>query len=829
MPEENGLPHIILHNLTETEDYRYPGGGSSEKRLPERERISHADHLLAGLQQVRVEAQKRKEDLKAWAIPAKKGTHVEFESEPGFELELQSLEKRPQGIQLVAVRDSPVTEGATIATVYVPNGQLKSFERQIREYAEQETKSKKPRHQKLVEKIAHIRLAQLRSFWTDRDELLPGAHEAIWWEVWLRTSDQSSLESFRITMGRLGIGVGDKTLEFPSTRVLLAYGALEQFAASIEAVDAIAELRRAKEVASIFMEIPRLEQKQWVDDLLERIQRPTDEAPRICLLETGVNAGHPLLQVAAYLSDLHAVDPAWGIDDHDGHGTAMAGLGLYGDLAEALGGNQGVELAARLESVKILPPPPRANHPDLYGRITEQAVYRVEVSRPEALRTFVMAVTALDGRERGKPSSWSAAVDKLACGGDSEPKRLIVLAAGNSNRDAWRTYPDHLETEEIHDPGQAWNALTVGAFTERWQIEGEDFAGWTPIAQPGDLSPSTSTSSSWEAPWPLKPDVVLEGGNAGRSPDGEMVDLLDSLSLLTTYHRLNERPFTMFGETSAASALVARMASILQSQYSAFWPETIRALIVHSAVWTSTMLQRFGPENKGDHERLIRQCGFGVPSLQRALWSANNRLTLIIQEAFQPFIQRANEVTGAKHIALKELQIHPLPWPVEQLRELGEVDVELRVTLSYFIDPNPSERGYRYRHRYQSHGFRFDVQGKNERLEDFRKRLNKAARGEAEASPGTSDASGWSVGSDARHHGSIHSDIWRGSAAELANRRHIAVYPVTGWWKEQAHLGHWQKRARYALLVSIHVPQVEVDIYTPVRNIVGVPVEIGTS
>ena len=271
----------------------------------------------------------------------------------------------------------------------------------------------------------------------------------------------------------------------------------------------------------------------------------------------------------------------------------MAGLALYGDLAEVLAGSFRVELPARIESVKILPPPPHFNDPRLYGwitreavrsvedgRISQQAVGRVEVERPAQSRAHVMAVSASDGRDGGRPSSWSAAVDQLAFGGDGEPQRLWVLAAGNGDRDSWRFYPDHLDTNEIHDPGQAWNALTVGAFTERWRIAERDFEGWEPIARPGELSPSTTTSIEWPTSWPLKPDVVFEGGNAARSPRGD-IDQPDSLSLLTTNYRILNRLLTTFGDTSAASALAAKMAAALQSQYPHFWPETIRALIVH--------------------------------------------------------------------------------------------------------------------------------------------------------------------------------------------------------------------------------------------------------
>lgn len=167
MAEQRNFPHIVVENSATTEAYRYPGGGGSEKALPPRDRQNHANRLLAALERVRTDAAERKEELNASAVPAKKGVHVVFESEPGFELELKSLEDRRQGIELVALHPSRGKEDAQLAVVHVPQGKLEAFERKIEEYATRETVKGKPRNNKLVEKIADIRLA-------DPQELLDG-------------------------------------------------------------------------------------------------------------------------------------------------------------------------------------------------------------------------------------------------------------------------------------------------------------------------------------------------------------------------------------------------------------------------------------------------------------------------------------------------------------------------------------------------------------------------------------------------------------------------------------------------------------------------------
>lgn len=293
----------------------------------------------------------------------------------------------------------------------------------------------------------------------------------------------------------------------------------------------------------------------------------------------------------------------------------------------------------------------------------------------------------------------------------------------------------------------------------------------------------------------------------------------DDLCLLTTYFKPGDKPLVTTWATSAATAQAARICAEISASYPDLWPETVRALVVHSARWTPTMMGHFdAAPNKTARARLVQRYGFGVPSLDRALRSAADAITLVAQASIRPF----------EDGKMREIHIHDLPWPKDVLAGLGDAEVRLRVTLSYFVEPNPGRRGWQAKHRYQSHGLRFEVRGAAESHDEFRKRLNKQAMDEDEGRPVTgSDNDGWYLGPRARDRGSIHSDLLVDcTAAELAERGMIAVYPVTGWWKEQKKRDRSEKGARYALIVSIETDAADVDIWTPVANQIGVPVEV---
>jgi hypothetical protein len=815
MPElPRDLPHLYLARSGKAEPYTThlrPRG----RPLPQRERAVHAEAVRFALAEAMTAAAAQRAEREPDVLAGTPGVYLEFEIPAGSEEAAERLENRKKHIELVALRQASANSPAT-ATVFVPDRAADHFLQKVEQYRDENTRTGKPKNEALVARIQSVALAAVRSVYTDDPALFPGAAEPIWWEIWLR---EGHAESFDGAVQHLEILAQSQKLVFPDREVRLIHGSEITIMRLFVNTDSIAEIRRARDTPAQFMRWSNLEQAALATDLADRVDAPENPQISVCILDTGVTQSHPLLSVALDASDVHAYDPTWTGGDSNGHGTNMAGSALYGDLTPLLSSNLRVPLTHRLESVKILPDQGQ-NEPKLYGAITAESIARAEVEAPERRRVVCMAVTSDIGTNRGRPSSWSAAVDQL-CFGDEDARRLILISAGNVREGLSQAeYPARNDIEPIENPAQAWNAITVGAFTEKVVITDPTYEGWEPVAPVGDLCPTSRTSVPWEKKWPLKPDIVLEGGNWAAL--GDQMDCPDDLGLLTTYRDPTTRHFDIFRDTSAATALAANLAGKIMAALPQRWPETIRALIIHSAEWTPAMKQQFDGAGSEQQKRvLLRKYGYGVPDYYRAVLSAANDLTLIAEDSFQPF-QKDGSTIKTRHMTL-----HQFPWPRTELEQLGETEVELRVTLSYYVEPNPGERGWLRRHRYASYGLRFAVKKSLESLDTFRTRINAAAVAEEEEL-GAIDAGAddWFLGPRLRNLGSVHSDYWRGTAAELARRSAIGVYPIGGWWKENPAHERYDRAVRYALIVSIRAINGTVDIYTPVMTQIATLVEL---
>lgn len=836
----SGLPHLVVPGTGQDRAYSPPRRGDSPDIRPITDRRGHARSLRAQLTHVQEEAQERKA-----SVPSEirdKGITVSVVGCPGYQFSMGGLDStRADGGKLL-VEHPPSEDAPQRAVVWLPPKAQKDFLERLDEFAAEDTPKGKPRHAKTVAHIQQLMTAALRDFWVEETEF-PDEDIPCWWEVWLlrRSPGHQPLKSLRIAAQRYGWTVsGALTIH---DHVIVNVHTSARDLAPILATDiSLAELHRPSEIHELAGADTDL-RRDLVHDLARRLTPPDGRAPAVCLLDSGILEEHPLLRPFLAHPPLTALPDTTPADWGHHHGTRMADLALFGNgLAKALTGAEAPVISTLLESVKIIDARRTTDLP-LYGEVTAAGTALAEASDPRRRRTFSLPITDFKSpTTRGLPTAWSASLDALAFGtdvahsdngiellGNPDPgaARLYVVSAGNiDNNEYSRNHgfagDDYLAvnvTSVIEDPAQAWNVLTVGAYTE---LTGDPSSpalrGYRPLAPPGELSPWSRTSVEFVKSWPNKPDIVLEGGNLLR--DESFTHALDdeSVSLVTTgpppglLHTANA--------TSAATAQAARLCALVWERYPELWPETVRGLLVHAAEWTEPMRAKFNDTKKKTvRQQLLRQYGWGVPREEAVLNSSHNAVTMLIEDEFHPF-----ERSDSGRVSMRKFRLHELPWPVEVLRELWDVPVHMKVTLSYFVEPNPSRRGWQGRYRYASHQLRFAVKRPEESDEDFVKRLNREASDEENGrSRGHQSEDGdWLIGPKGRNKGSVSCDVWRGNGAQMAASGLIGVVPVGGWWKE-TKLGDRRERAvRYSLLVSLSTPGADVDIYTPITNRISV-------
>src|SRR6476620_10892566 len=95
------LPHLRLENTGTPVPYtRPPSGGSREFNLPPRDRVPHAQQLAAGLRQAESDVATIREDHPV-TDDAIDGVPITLRSDPNYELPIESLERRREGIELL--------------------------------------------------------------------------------------------------------------------------------------------------------------------------------------------------------------------------------------------------------------------------------------------------------------------------------------------------------------------------------------------------------------------------------------------------------------------------------------------------------------------------------------------------------------------------------------------------------------------------------------------------------------------------------------------------------------------------------------------------------
>jgi len=370
------------------------------------------------------------------------------------------------------------------------------------------------------------------------------------------------------------------------------------------------------------------------------VPNPPPDAPRICVIDSGLARGHPLIGPA--VGDTIAIPESLGtsLDDH-GHGTMVGGLALYGDIKQNIA-DKVFSPDVSLFSVRVTNSENRFDDSTL---IVNQMTDAIEqMSSEYNCRVFNISLGDPDlvFDEHSKPSFWATILDELARIYDI----VIVVAAGNrtppvseNDPDAVvRDYPHYLLDDDarIIDPAMAVNVLTVGALaldeTSYWSERNPRDPSYRTIAGRNEPSPFTRRGPGVENS--IKPDLCEYGGNL--LYNGRQKRLIDNdlgTGIVSAYHQYEQgRLFGLMQGTSFAAPRVAHMAARIIGKYPKASANLVRALLAASADVPDEVMRRIGFKSSEEKQNVLNLCGYGKPDISNALYSSDSRVTLFCED-----------------------------------------------------------------------------------------------------------------------------------------------------------------------------------------------------
>lgn len=358
--------------------------------------------------------------------------------------------------------------------------------------------------------------------------------------------------------------------------------------------------------------------------------------------------------------------------DRVGHGTRVAGVALYGDMAEGIqSGRFTPELM--LFSVRVTNDDGRFDDETLLVNQIREAV--TQMHEGYGCRVFNMSLgdPATIFTENSYPTHWATILDELV----REKNIVIVVSTGNHDPVADANDPDALvrnypaclfdDTARLIDPAMAVNVLTVGSLAHNHASYGTerypDDPAYIPIAQVNQPSPFTRRGPGVEGA--IKPDLCDYGGNLVYDGHQQRINRYDQgAGIVSAHHEFGQgRLFAFDVGSSYAAPRVAHQAARILGQYPQASANLVRALLVASADIPTEAKECLGFQSNEEKNRLLQLCGYGKADLDRALFSAPNCVTLFREETLE-----------IDHFHLYEI---PIPDEFKQLQGIRRISATL--------------------------------------------------------------------------------------------------------------------------------------------------------
>lgn len=541
-------------------------------------------------------------------------------------------------------------------------------------------------------------------------------------------------------------------------------------------------------------------------DQLGPILPPNDEAPVICIIDSGVSAGNPFLQPTTkedLLKSFLKHDPG-NPADANGHGSGVASLAAYYALKLAAGEENSAR--AWIAGARILDADNQIEEERLLSKLIEEVV---ETFVLLGVRIYNLSVGDLakkwnqDNKRTQPRNSWTArTIDRLS----REHDIVFVVSTGNvstnSIRDYLRAdspYPDYLCTEDsrILDPGQAGLAISVGSIAAGTLVA---HSPDTTIAM--DFEPSPFTRSGPGIKGETKPDVVEFGGNLVNDPQAGVVRPNLATNVVMASHQLSPATAHNYG-TSFSTPRVAHKLAVLLEELQSIGIEPISAPLLKAFLINSTVYVGDLDEVKERLEILGRKqwlqvLGHGRPDPTRAT-RCDDYSTLMFYQG---------------ELAFDEVAFFQVPIP-ESLAESADGQ-KLTVTVAH--DPEVQKWGL------ESY-FGIDLKWRLFRGDVDQDLILKAMSQEGEEEDEQQEESVTEIGFEhkitLRSRGAIQHDWfeWKNHKPEYSTNHYTLAISASKKW------GREPKPTKFAVVVRIEDIGATVPIYTEIASELDVLIE----
>ncbi len=539
------------------------------------------------------------------------------------------------------------------------------------------------------------------------------------------------------------------------------------------------------------------------------IKPPDREWPRVCVIDSGIQERHPLLQNAINsIESCSWIDSPTDVADYvaqGGHGTRVAGAVLYPRDIPQKGTYQ---LPFWIQNARVLDNdnrmPEELFPPSLLPVIVER--FHTQISHT---KIFNHSINSTAPSRKVHMSAWAAAMDKLSWENDI----VFIASAGNLPKTGnpanpgirekiagGDNYPEYLYQPwaRIANPAQSLQAITVGS------IAIESLRG--PVSSLAEQENPSSFSRAGLGIWnSIKPELVEYGGDFAtdnaKIPSLTVVPEIAPELVRSTMHGGARTGRDKVG-TSFAAPKVAHVVAAVQEILPHEPALLYRALVIQSArwpQWTSSISNKLN---------VLRSIGYGLPDQERATNNSPHRITLI--------------TSGEVYIRAGQVHIYEVTIP-QALRRPGDAyTILMEVTLSYKAEPR---RTRRTKNRYLSTWLEWQSSKLNEPSDVFMRRMIELAGSDGveseDVNSGASDAgtvqwmlrerNDWGeIKGVNRNNSTVQKDWVQIKSHDFADTFSLAVIGHAGWHKDG------EATVPYSLVVSFEAINQDIEIYSEI-------------